>query len=380
MKNLKKMISLIMIVALLVASLAACGSNGSGGDTAQAVKIAIAGPQTGDFAEYGIGFRNAVEMMVEEWNADGGVLGQQIEVVVYDDKNEGEEAATIAERIVADSSILGVVGHFASGVCMAASPTYQENGVVNISPSASHPDFTSEGDYIFRNNTVIDIEARAGVEIATELYGKTKIGVLSVRTDWGASTAEITKEIIESVGAEVVDHQEVLEGTVDFSSNISRLHNAGAEVVIVAAMYNTLGPFATQYKEVNPDIELVGFSNAYSRQLIELAGDNAENIHFPTQFFDGSEQENVATFVTNYREKYGSNPSSLTAQAYDSAGIILTAIQNANSTDRAAIRDEVAAIEYEGVTGYTVFDEFRDSVRPFTFVKIENGEFVEVIQ
>jgi branched-chain amino acid transport system substrate-binding protein len=263
---------------------------------------------------------------------------------------------------------------------MAASPTYQENGVVNISPSASHPDFTSEGDYIFRNNTVIDIEARAGVEIATELYGKTKIGVLSVRTDWGASTAEITKEIIESVGAEVVDHQEVLEGTVDFSSNISRLHNAGAEVVIVAAMYNTLGPFATQYKEVNPDIELVGFSNAYSRQLIELAGDNAENIHFPTQFFDGSEQENVATFVTNYREKYGSNPSSLTAQAYDSAGIILTAIQNANSTDRAAIRDEVAAIEYEGVTGYTVFDEFRDSVRPFTFVKIENGEFVEVIQ
>jgi len=380
MKNLKKMISLIMIVALLVASLAACGSNGSGGDTAQAVKIAIAGPQTGDFAEYGIGFRNAVEMMVEEWNADGGVLGQQIEVVVYDDKNEGEEAATIAERIVADSSILGVVGHFASGVCMAASPTYQENGVVNISPSASHPDFTSEGDYIFRNNTVIDIEARAGVEIATELYGKTKIGVLSVRTDWGASTAEITKEIIESVGAEVVDHQEVLEGTVDFSSNISRLHNAGAEVVIVAAMYNTLGPFATQYKEVNPDIELVGFSNAYSRQLIELAGDNAENIHFPTQFFDGSEQENVATFVTNYREKYGSNPSSLTAQAYDSAGIILTAIQNANSTDRAAIRDEVAAIEYEGVTGYTVFDEFRDSVRQFTFVKIENGEFVEVIQ
>ena len=372
---MKRIISVVLVLGLVLVSLTGCGT---GSTDAGSVKIAIAGPMTGDFAEYGTGFRNAVELMVNEWNENGGVLGQQIELMIYDDKNDGEEAATIAERIASDNQIMGVVGHFASGVCMAATPTYQETGIVNISPSASHPDFTKEGDFIFRNNTVINVEAEAAVAIATELYGKKKVGILSARTDWGASTAEITKELVKAAGAEVVDHQEILDGTVDFSPNISRLHNAGAEVIIVAAMYNVLGPFASQYQDVNPDIQFVGFSNAYSRQLIELAGDSAEGIHFPTQFFDGSTEENVVAFVNAYQEAYGSTPSSLTAQAYDSAGIILTAIQNAGKTDRTAIRDQVAGIEYEGVTGFTTFNEFRDSVRPFTVVKIHQGEFVEV--
>ena len=94
------------------------------------IRVAIAAPQTGDFAEYGNGFKNAVLLKVDEVNKAGGVLGKQVEVLVFDDKNNGEEAATIAEKIVADESILGVVGHFASGVCMAASPIYQEVGLV----------------------------------------------------------------------------------------------------------------------------------------------------------------------------------------------------------------------------------------------------------
>jgi len=143
-------------------------------------------------------------------------------------------------------------------------------------------------------------------------------------------------------------------------------------------MYNTLAPLATQYKAVDKDIQFVGFSNAYSQQLIELAKENAEGIHFPAQFFSGSAKPEVSKFVEAYKAKYGSTPSSLTAQAYDSMGIILTAIQNAKSTDRAKIRDEVEKIEYSGVTGATKFNENRDSVRPFTVVKIEGGKFVEV--
>lgn len=373
MNSYKRILSLFLVVILAAGVLSGCGAKGS-----STIKIAVAAPLTGDYAEYGTGFKNAVELMVAEWNENGGVLGKKIEVVPYDDKNNGEEAATIAEKIASDDNIVAVIGHFASGVCMAASPKYQESGIINISPSASHPDFTLEGDYIFRNNTVISIEAKAGVEIATNVYGKTKIGLLSVKTDWGTSTAEITKGLIAEAGATVVAHEEVVDGTVDFSPNISKLHSAGSEVIIVAAMYNTLAPLATQYKAVNPDIKFVGFSNAYSQQLIELAKENAEDIHFPTQFFDGSTDPEIVKFVTAYNEKYGSNPSSLTAQAYDSAGIILTAIKNANSTDRAKVRDEIANIEYQGVTGFTKFDELRNSVRPFTIVKIENGEFKEV--
>ncbi|WP_090551501.1 ABC transporter substrate-binding protein [Natronincola ferrireducens] len=379
---MKKIIGFMLIVVLLTTTLVGCGQSAGGSNAGEqdagVIKIAVAGPLTGDFAEYGTGFKNAVELQVAEWNNAGGVLGKQIEIVVYDDKNNGEEAATIAERIASDKDIMAVIGHFASGVCMAASPTYQENGIINVSPSASHPDFTKEGDFIFRNNTVINVEAQVAVDLALNTLDKKKVGILSVRTDWGTNTAEITKGLVEAGGGTVVEHQEVVDGTIDFGPNITRLHNAGADVVIVVAMYNTLAPFATQYKAVNPNIDLVGFSNAYSQQLIDLAKENAENIHFPTIFFHGSSDPAIQAYVKAYEDKFGSSSSSLTAQAYDSAGIILEAIEAAGKADRRAIRDELYKMVYSGVTGQTSFNDIGDAIKSFTTVKIENGVFVEV--
>lgn len=136
------------------------------------IKIAVAGPMTGDNSEYGIGFNNAATMMAEQWNEKGGVLDKEIEIIAYDDKNTSEEATTIAQKIVSDKEAAGVIGHFASGVCMTAAPIYQENGIIEISPSSSHPDYAGIGDYIFRNNTIISKEAAASVDIAINDLGK----------------------------------------------------------------------------------------------------------------------------------------------------------------------------------------------------------------
>lgn len=344
----------------------------------ETIKIVVAGPLTGDNAEYGVGFKNAVELKVGEYNKKGGLLGKKIEVQTFDDKGAGEEAAAIAQKIVSDSSVVAVIGHFSSGVCMVAAPTYEENKIIEISPSASHPDYTSLGNYIFRNNTVINIEAKEGVKLAIENLNKKKIGILSIRTDWGTSTAKITKEIVKELGGEVVGHEEVIEGSDDYLSNITKLNEAGAEVIIVAGMYNTLAPFARQYKSINSNIEFVGFSNAYSDQLIQLGGQAVENTHFPTIFFHEAEDENVQNFVTTYKEKYKTLPSSLTAQAYDSAGIILEAINNGQSLDKEKVRDEVAKINYQGVTGNTKFDEKGDAIKEFVKAKVENGKFIQI--
>ena len=342
------------------------------------VKIAVAGPMTGDNAEYGIGFKNAVELMAKKWNRNGGVLGKKIIIESYDDKNTGEEAATVAEKIGSDVNILAVVGHFSSGVCMAASPTYQEYGIIEISPSAGHPDYTKEGDYIFRNNVIINAEAAEAVKLAKDVLGKKKIGVLSVRTDWGTLTSKILIDIIKKTDATLTKHEEVIEGTDDYSPNITMLNNTGTEVVIVAGMYNTLAPFARQYRDINPDVEFVGFSNAYSEELIKLGRESIENVHIPTIFFHTKNEKNIKEFVTNYNKEYNSVPSSLTAQAYDSAGIILEGIKKANSTDREKVKDAILSINYKGVTGNTIFNEIGDAKKTFTHAKVKNGSFVEI--
>ncbi len=391
---MKKIVSLLLTSALVMGSLAGCNSGNSastgaastGGTSAAAAggsfKVAVAGPLTGDNAEYGNGFKNAVELMAAKYNAAGGVLGKQIEVVAYDDKGTGEEAASVAQKIASDKSIVGVIGHFSSGACMAATPTYQENSIVNISPSASHPDYTKEGNFIFRNNTVITTEAGEAVGLAVKSLGKKKIGMISIKTDWGTSTAKVVKQIIkdtyESQGIELVASEEVVEGSDDYTPNITKLKDAGAEVIICCSMYNTLAPFAKQYKQVNPDIQIVGFSNAYSQQLIKLGGAAVEGVMFPTIFFHESKDEKVQAFVKEYEGKYTTAPSSLTAQAYDSMGILLEAIKAAGSLDRNAIRDQVAKSSYEGVTGLTKFDDNRNAIKVFKHAKVSNGAFTQV--
>jgi len=374
---MKKVLAILLVVVMCMGLLVGCGAKEE--EPVGTVKVAVAAPLTGDFAEYGTGFKNAVELMADEWNAKGGVLGMKIEVVPFDDKNSGEEAAAIAERIVGDASISAVIGHFASGVCMAASPTYQEAGIVEISPSASHPDYSKEGDYIFRNNTVINVEAKEALDLATQVAGAKKVAIMSVKTDWGTATSAIVKDLLkEYEGVELVAHEEIIDGTVDFSPTVTSLKKGQPDAIIVVGMYNVLAPFATQYKAVDPEVNLVGFSNAYSQELINLGKEYVEGVYLPAIFFHGSEDEAIRAFVDSYQEKYKSVPSSLTAQAYDSMGIILTAIETAKSADREAIKDAIYTLDYPGVTGATKFNEIGDAQKTFTWLQVKDGTFVQV--
>lgn len=371
---MKKFIKFVMLTTMLLPSLIGLNNYAHAEET---VKVAVAGPMTGDNAEYGLGFDNAVKLMAEQWNENGGINGKKIEVVTYDDRNSPEEGVSVSNKIVGDN-IVGVIGHFASGVSMAAAPNYEKNKVIEISPSASHPDYSSIGEYIFRNNTVIEHEAKASLDIAVNDFGKKNIGIISIKTDWGVSTSQIVKDLVDQMGddVKVVAHEEVIEGSDDYSPAIAKLNAAGADVVITVGMYNLLAPVARQYKQINPDINIVGFSNAYSEQLIQLGGPAVEGVAFPVIFFAQSEDKQIQDFVNTYEKEFGDKPSALTAQAYDSAGILFTAIQNVGYEDKEALKDEIYKLNYPGVTGDTAFDSNGDVEKQFTKVIIENGEFV----
>ena len=382
----KRLLSSLLVMSLVVAGLSGCGkqsgetakSGGGTADNGDKIQIAVAAPMTGDNSEYGIGFYNAVLLKAKEWNDNGGVLGKQIEIVQYDDKNTSEEATTIAQKIVSDKKVVGVIGHFASGVCMTAAPIYQENKIIEISPSSSHPDYSGIGDFIFRNNTVISKEGAASIDIAVNDLGKKKVGIISIMTDWGTNTSKMIKEMIEKTDAEVVAHEEVMEGSDDYTPAITKLNEAGADVVICCGMYNLVAPVAKQYKQINPDIKIVGFSNSYSQQLIELGGEAVEGVCFPVIFFSESDDPEVKNYVEAFKKEYGNAPSALTSQAYDSAGILLTAIKEAGTTDSEKVKEKLYEINYKGVTGDTKFDSNGDVDKQFVKVTIKDGKFTKM--
>ena len=378
---MKRKLAIYLAATMLLSFTVACANNTSKNTNArgESIQIAVAGPMTGDNSEYGLGFYNAARQKAKEWNDNGGVLGKQVEIIQYDDKNTPEEATTIAQKIISDKRVVGLVGHFSSGVCMTAAPLYQENKIIEISPSASHPDYSVIGDYIFRNNTIISKEAAASVDIAVNDLGKKKIGIISIMTDWGTNTSKIIKELVEKEpDAKVVAHEEIMEGSDDYSLAITKLNEAGADVVICCGMYNLVAPVAKQYKQINPNIAIVGFSNAYSDQLIQLGGSSVEGVCFPVIFFSESDDKDVMKFVEDYKNNYGSAPSALTAQAYDSVGLLLTAIKECDTTDSEILKDKLYKMNYKGVTGDIKFDENGDVDKQFVKVTIKDGKFIKM--
>lgn len=386
---MKKVLA-VGLSGIIALSLAGCGgssSSGSSGSTPGSggnggvIKIAVAAPMTGDNSEYGIGYSNAVKLMAQQYNDNGGLTiggkNYTIEVDDYDDKNTTDEAMVVAEKIVSDPDVVGVIGHFSSGVCMAAAPTYQDAHVIEISPSASQAEYSSIGDYIFRNNSVINVETHSGAEIAVTDLGLKNIGILSIDTEWGQSTAKAMKSNIESLGGTMVLQQEVAASQVDFQKEIANFQSAGAEAVMVAGQYETLAPFAVACKNVGYNVTLIGCSNAYTDNLLSIAGDAAEGIYCPVSFFAESDDPDIQAFVSAYSSAYdGKTPSALTAQAYDSAGILIEAIKAADSLDHEAIKDQIFKTDYQGVTGETTFNEIGDATKVFTKIMVKDGKFV----
>jgi branched-chain amino acid transport system substrate-binding protein len=375
----KKWFFLVLMVAGLLSISAVFGSGqkaaSSSGNT---VKIAVALPMTGDNAEYGQSFLTAAQIMVEKWNKAGGVLGKQIELVIYDDKNSAEEAASIAQKIVSDKDIIGVLGHFSSGVSMTAAPTYQESKVIEISNCASHPDYSKIGNYIFRNNTVITEEFKVIVDVVANDLNINKVGIIAIKTDWGTTAGGIAADLIKTNDKlTLVAYEQVLETSDDYSPAIAKLKAAGAEAVVAVGMYSLYGPLARQYKEADPNIQLLGVSNAYTQQIIQLGGSAVEGLFAPVSFFAESDDPAIIEFVTEFKKRFGMEPSSLAAQAYDSIGILLEAIKQTGSLDRDKVRDGVNSINYAGITGPTQFDAIGDASKVFQKVVIQGGKFVQ---
>ena len=367
-------IAMVVFLALLTINVFAAGQRAASGNT---IKLALAFPMTGDNAEYGQSFLTASQIIVERYNNSGGVLGRQVELVVYDDRNQPDEAASIAQRIVSDRDIIGVLGHFSSGVSMAASPAYQENQVIQISNTASHPDYSKAGNFIFRNNTVIDAEIRAITDVLANNLNLSRIGIIAIRTDWGTTAGNIAARLVNAhPRLTLVAHEEVLETSDDHSPAIARLRANGAEAVIAVGMYSLYGPLARQYREVDPNIRIMGMSNAYTQQIIQLGGRAVEGLIAPVSFFAGADNPEARYFVTEFTRRFGMEPSALAAQAYDSVGIFLEAIKQAGSLDRQAVRNAVQNIVYPGITGMTRFDAQGDADKVFQMVIIREGRFV----
>lgn len=372
-KKLTLLLSTILSFSFLVSG---CGKATSSSNKDKEIKIAVTGPLTGDYAQYGQAFQRATELMAKQVNKKGGVNGAKIKLEVVDDKNDPKEATNVAQRLVSDKDVTAVIGHFSSSACLAAAPVYQKAGLVELSPTSSHPDFTKQGTYMFRNINTQATEGPVLADFAVKNLGKKNIAVIYINNDWGLTAKDNFIKSVEKLGGTITASEPFIGGqTKDFTPTITKIKGTNPDLIFIAAMYSESGMIAQQIKQLNYNVQLLGTSALDNQQLIKQAGSAVEGLLLTSNFLSANPAEKVQNFVKEYKNAYGVEPDQFAAVAYDSLGLIIEALKTSGA-DRSKLRDALASIkDYDGVTGKTSFNENRDVVKDLTLMEIKDGRF-----
>jgi len=371
----------VLIVSLLVASsFLGCGRQRSDVVVKPAdekLRIGAFMSLTGDTAQYGISALNGIRMAVEEANAGGGAGGHRIELITRDTRSDPGETEVVVRRLAEESRVHALVGEVVSSRSLAAARVAQEERVPMLTPSATSPEVTAQGDYVFRSCYTDPFQGAALARFATRSLGARRAALLlDPAQRYSVELARFIREAFERQGGEVVSEQDYREGAADFSAQLSEVAAVHPEVIFIPGYYLEAGQLARQAKELGISVPLVGGDGWDSPRLYEIGGQALAGDFFSSHFSAEDPDPQVQRFVADYRRLFGSTPDSFAATAYDATRIVLDAAARAHSLDRAAIRDALAQTrDFPGVTGNVTFNADRNAVKSIVIIRIgDNGK------
>ncbi len=344
------------------------------------IKLGVAGPHSGDLASYGLPTVNAAKLVVEEINANGGVLGKKVELVVEDDVCKPEVATSTATKLVGED-VAVVLGHICSGATKATLGIYKDSKKVVMSPSATNPALTQSGDYpnFFRTIASDDAQARLEVDFALNVLGAKKVAVLHDKGDYGKGLAEFAKSFLEAdPSAKVVLYEGVTPGAVDYSAVVQKIKRSNADAVIFGGYHPEASKIVTQMRKKKMDTVFISDDGVKDDTFIKVAREYAEGV-YATGPKDVSKNPLTIKAIADHKAKYNSDPGAFFENAYAASLALLGAIQNAGSTDYDAIVKALQTKEVDTPLGSIKFDERGDAIGVgFAMYQVQKGQYVTV--
>jgi len=339
----------------------ACGLSVALADIAAAqVRLGVGGPMTGGVAAFGAQLRQGVEQAVSDINAKGGILGQQIQLFVGDDRADPREGVSVANKFVADG-VKFVVGHFNSGVTMPASDVYQENGILEITPAATNPKVTERGMWnIFRVCGRDDQQGGlAGALIAQRFKGK-RVAIVHDKTTYGQGLADETRRAMAKGGLKDVMYEGVSKDDRDFTALISKIRQARADLVFWGGLHDAGGLIVRQMRAQGIKAPLMGGDGITDDEFAAIAGPGAEGT---LMTFSPDPRTNPAnkTIIELFRSQRMFEPQAYTLYSYASVQIIKQAAEKANSLDPKKVAEVMrSGMVFDTVLGNLKFDSKGD--------------------
>ncbi len=343
-----------------------------------AIPIGFTGSLTGSYSDLGVQGRNGASLAIEEINAQGGIAGHPLRLVVRDDANDPETAKAVDRELI-EHGVVAIIGHMTSSQSVAALPVINEAGVVLLSPTTSTPRLSGKDDYFFRIQTSTAQAARA-----LGRYARTRLDLQRINVIEDTSNAAYTAPFLsnfqdtfyrsgQGVGQQCRFHSEMEQDWPLLAECLLQTPSDGILLLTSARDAASLLPIL---RHNAPQRVILSSGWATTRSLLTLGGASANQVYAAERNFPAERSPAYLNFVDSYRQRFGSSPSFAAVNGYDAVRVLARALTKTGG-QRDGLRRALANIEkFPSLFGPLGFDAFGDALAPTHIFQVQSGSYV----
>lgn len=388
---LRKLMVLAVAGALVLGALAGCAASKpeskpeSKPAEEQVIKIGHEVALTGDSSMWGQSEKNALEMVIEEINKEGGVLGKQIKLISYDNRADATEGVNVARRLIHQDKVVAIIGPAQSGVAIAVSSVTEPDKVPFVATTATNPKVTVDNNvlkkYAFRACFIDPFQGTVAAQFAYTDLGARKAAILyDVGSDYSSWLGKYFVEAFTKLGGEIVANEAFRSGELDFRAMLGKIKPKNPDVLFIPTMQKEAALAMKQARDLKIKATFLGGDGWASPDLITLGGSAVEGSYFVN--IASLEDPEIQDFIAEYRQRYKADPVMPNPiMAVDALYAIVDAIKRTQSTDPTKIAEALAQTkDLKVLSGLLTIDpNTHDPVnKPAVIQGVKEGKFVFV--
>ncbi len=379
-----------LLLILAAALLASCGggaqpapsgrSSSQGGSSSAQQRTATIGvvySLTGAAASYGATQKNGVSLAADEINTSNSIPNTKLNLIIDDDASDKAQGISVYQKFINQDKVAAIIGPTLSNTAVAADPVAQTARVPVLATSNTGTGITTIGNYIFRDSLAEADVVPQTIKAAINTLHFTKAAVLYANDDaFSADGYQAFKKALDDNRIQIVDTETFSTNDKDFSAQLTKARDAKPDVLVVEALLNPAVGLTVQARRLGINLPIVGGNGFNSPAFIQQAGKSGEGVIVGAAWNSAEPNAKSQAFIAAYKAKFNAEPDQFAAQAYAGVYLLAEAIKNADSTEHAAIRDNLAKIhDFDTVLGKFSFTSGRDASHPAVIQIVKNGQF-----
>lgn len=378
--KLRNIISMSLVLGMALASFSGCGSGKS--DKAETIKVGYVGALSGDTAVWGQAGLNGMKLTAKKINAEGGILGKQVEIVSLDGRGQPVDSVNAFNKLADQKDVIAVIGTNFSSCNIAMAPIADSKKIPLIATAASNLRVTvdEQGNlhpYSFRIGFIDPFQGEVLANFASkELKAKTAAVMTDVGSDYSTGLTSYFIESFQKSGGTIVEKATGHSGDNDFRAQLSKIAQKNPEVVLVPWIYKDVALIVNQARELGIKSVFLGGDGWDSKEILTMAGPALEGCYYTSQ-------PSFARPITKpYHDEYLKEFNNLVPEtealfAHDGLYWIKDALQRAGKVDRTALRDQLEKTEkFDGLLGSMSIDpKTHNPSKPCSIYQVKNSKF-----